>query len=96
MLGNGVMSGTIVAIALTLLIELTSARRRRLRVDLDFASLPEIDAFLRELAMSIGWNESSTERLRSAGEETLSSLLISGEDLRGREHAAPDHRRQPW
>ena len=83
MLGNGVMSGTIVAIALTLLIELTSARRRRLQVDLDFASLPEIDAFLRELATSIGWNESSTERLRSAGEETLSSLLISGEDSEG-------------
>ena len=83
LLGNGVMSGTLVAIVLTLVIELTNARRRRLKIPLDFGALPEIDAFLRELAASIGWNEASTERLRSAGEEALSSLLLSGDDSEG-------------
>lgn len=42
--------------------------------------LPKIDAFLKEVAAGIGWNKTSTMRLRSAGEETLSSLLQPGND----------------
>ena len=34
-----------------------------------------IDEFLARLATRLGWNEASTLRLRSAGEETLASLL---------------------
>ena len=56
-------------------VALGSSRRRRLSVELDISALPKIDEFLREFASKIGWNETSTERLRSAGEETLSSLL---------------------
>ena len=42
-------------------------------------SLPSIDAFLRQFGDRAGWNAPSVERLRSAGEETLSSI-VQGED----------------
>ena len=72
---SGMTVGAFTAIALTLFMELTNPRRRRMEVELDFKSLPKIDKFLRELASRINWNDASSERLRSAGEETLSSLL---------------------
>ena len=75
LLGNGITIGTATALALTAFLELTSPRRRRLEVRLDMADLPRIDAFLQEVAAKIGWDAAATERLRSAGEETLSSLL---------------------
>ena len=75
LLNNGVTTGSVCVILLTLLMEFTSKRRRRLNVAMNFSSLPRIDAFLQEFATSAGWNEASTDRLRSAGEETLSSLL---------------------
>ena len=86
-LGNGTMVGTIVAIVLTLFVQFTSARRKRLEAELDFSALPEIDAFIRELAARTGWNDASTQRLRSAGEETLSSLL-QPDDVAGDSGAA--------
>ncbi len=79
-LGNGLTVGVLAAILLTLFIELTSPRHTRLESTLEMSALPKIDAFLRQLASRIGWNEASTERLRAAGEETLSSLLQSGGD----------------
>ena len=77
-LGNGMTPGVLAAIVMTSFMELTSPRRRRLEVGLDISVVPKIDAFLRELASEMGWNDASTERLRAAGEETLSSLLQSG------------------
>ncbi len=73
--GNGMTTGALCAILLTLFLELTSSRRRRVSVSLEFDSFPKIDEFLREFANRIGWNEASADRLRSAGEETLASLL---------------------
>ena len=78
-LDSGMTVGALVAILMTVFLELTSPRRRRLETELDFSALPEIDAFLRGLASKLGWNEASTQRLRSAGEETLSSLLQPGD-----------------
>ena len=75
LLSSGMTVGAFTAIVLTLFMELTSPRRRRIEVELAFSSLPKIDEFLREIASGIHWNDASTERLRSAGEETLSSLL---------------------
>ena len=76
-LGNGMTVGILAAILMTLFIELTSPRHTRLETTLDISALPKIDAFLRRLASRIRWNDASTERLRAAGEETLSSLLQS-------------------
>ena len=78
LLGNGITIGTATAIALTAFLEWSSARRRRLEVRLDIADLPRIDSFLREVAARTGWDAAATGRLRSAGEETLASLLQPG------------------
>ncbi len=80
LLGNGMTAGGMAAIALTAFMELTAPRRRRLEVELAAASLPEIDAFLEERASRAGWGETSTGRLRSAGEETLAILLQQAEE----------------
>ena len=81
LLSNGVTTGSVCVILLTLLMEYTSRRRRRLNVAMNLSSLPRIDSFLQEFATSAGWNEASISRLRSAGEETLSSLLAQDEEL---------------
>ena len=83
LLGNGVTIGAITAIGMTLLIEAMSTRRSRLEATLDTASIPLIDEFLVRLASRLRWNEASTLRLRSAGEETLASLLSQGDDTDG-------------
>ena len=75
LLGNGITAGAATAIGLTVFLNLTKPRRRRLEARLHVADLPAVDAFLQAVAVSITWNESSTERLRSAGEETVASLL---------------------
>ncbi|MYD51523.1 MAG: hypothetical protein F4W93_08570 [Dehalococcoidia bacterium] len=75
LLGNGITIGAATAIALTAFLELTGPRGKRLETSLDTSNLPQIDAFLQELAGKMGWDSASTDRLRSAGEETLSSLL---------------------
>ena len=85
LLGNGVTIGAIVAIGMTLLIEAMSIRSQRLEVTLDTASVPVIDEFLARLASRLGWDEASALRLRSAGEETLASLLSQDDDAEGSE-----------
>ena len=75
LLGNGVTMGGLMAIALTLFMEFTDSRPRRLATRLDFAELPRIDAFLQDVAGRMGWDEPGAARLRSAGEEAISSLL---------------------
>ena len=80
LLGDGLTMGTITAVLLTVFIEVSSPRRRRLELELHMNALPEIDEFLETLATSIGWDEASTSRLRFVGEESLSSLLKMNED----------------
>ena len=80
LLSNGMTTGSVCVILLTLLMEFTSRRRRRLNVAMNLSSLPRIDSFLQGFATSVGWNEASINRLRSAGEETLSSLLSQDEE----------------
>lgn len=76
LLDNGVVMGAATAVALTLFIDATKPLgQARLEVDLSLASLPEIDEFLRETGAKMGWNDASVRRLRSAGEETLISLV---------------------
>ena len=75
LLGNGITIGAAVAIALTVLLDITGPKRKRLAVRLDNADLPKIDAFLQEVAAMLKWQEDAVSRLRSAGEETLASML---------------------
>ena len=83
LLGNGMTSGGLTAIFLTLLFEAMGARRRRIETLLDTNALPKIDEFLREFATRRGWNEHTTGRICSAGEEALLSLV-------GRQEAGRD------
>ena len=78
LLGSGLTTGSLVAIVLTLILGFTSHRPRRLDVNFDRSAFSDIDAFLHEFACDAGWNEGSVSRLRSVGEETLSSLLTQG------------------
>ena len=81
LLGNGMTAGAIVAVLMMLFMEATTRRNRRLTVPLQNESLSEIDRFLRQFAQRARWNESSTERLASAGEETLAVLLQEHVDV---------------
>ena len=81
LLGNGVTIGAVVAIGMTFLLEAFSTRSSRLEVTLEMDSLPAIDEFLAGLASRLSWNESSALRLRSAGEETLASLLTQEREV---------------
>ena len=73
--GNPIVSGLVVAVLLTAFIEFSSRRGKRLEVALDDSALPAIDAFLVDVAAGMRWNESSSIRLRSAGEEAVASLM---------------------
>ncbi|MDE2868072.1 MAG: hypothetical protein OXR64_11515 [Chloroflexota bacterium] len=75
LLGNGITAGAATAIGLTAFLNLTKPKRQRLVARLEISDLPRIDAFLQAVAVSMKWSDTSTERLRSAGEETVSSLL---------------------
>ena len=74
LLGNGMTAGGLAAIALTLFMELTGPRSRRIETALDVGALPEVIGFLREFASRRSWGEDAVQRLCSAGEETLLSL----------------------
>ncbi len=80
LLGNGMTAGAIVAILMMIFMELTSQRRKRLVVDLDVASLPKIDEFLRGYVSKAGWDTAAKDRLSAAGEETLAVLLQGNEE----------------
>ena len=75
LLGNGMTAGGLTAIALTLFMELTGPRSRRIETALSVEALPEVTAFLREFASRWSWSEGAVQRLCSAGEETLLSLV---------------------
>ena len=74
-LANGLTAGALAAVAMNTFLEITGGRTRRLRVELDFASLPRIDDFLRDVASRQGWDSESQQRLSFVGEETLAILL---------------------
>ena len=81
LIDNGMLAGALVAVLMTRFVELTTrGRRARLAVDLHPSAVNEVDDFLRSFGAGIGWDDTSTQRLRSAGEETLASLLQQDDD----------------
>ena len=75
LLSNGMTTGSVCVIALTALTEMASSRGRRLNVNLSMSALTPLDDFLHTFATKSGWNSESAARLRSVGEETLTSLM---------------------
>ena len=72
-------AGGLVAILLTLFLELTAPRRRRIQVDFNAKALPKIREFLLSFASRNGWDDDMTYRLDAAAEETLLTLLQQDE-----------------
>ena len=85
LLQNGMTAGGLVAILMTLFMELTAPRRRRIEVETDLSDLPKIREFLGPFASRNGWDTAMAERLDAAGEETLLSLIGQDEDGEPRE-----------
>ncbi|MCY3692894.1 MAG: hypothetical protein OXI54_09945 [Chloroflexota bacterium] len=77
--GNSVV-GILSALLMSLVVDFTISRRRRLNTELDQAAAPTIDEFLRRVGTDLGWSDASVERLCAAGEETLSSMLELRDD----------------
>ena len=74
LLDSGLLMGALLAILLTVFVELIRPRAKRLQARLDMSALPAVDEFLTSIASAAGWNNASRERLRAAGEEALASL----------------------
>lgn len=81
LLGNGMTSGAIVAILLTLFMELTRPRRRRLQLALDGEAPGPVDELLRRFASANRWDDAATARLTASGEETLAILLQEEDEV---------------
>ncbi len=79
-LGNGMTAGGLTAIGLTAFLESTRPRRRRLEAEVNSAAAARIGAFLRAQAARAKWGEEAAERLFSAGEEALLSLVSGDEE----------------
>ena len=78
LLANGITVGGLVAILLTLFLEVTAPRVSRLEVESDVSVLPRIQEFIGEFAARSGWDSKMVFRLEAASEETL--LMLVGED----------------
>ncbi len=80
LLSNGMTSGGLAAILMTLFLEVSRPRAQRVRTALNTDAYPKIDTFLTKFAASRGWGEAMTDRLRAVGEETLLTLIRPGEE----------------
>ena len=85
LLNNGMTAGGLVAIVLTVFIELTHPRAKRIEVDLDASNLPKIMEFLRQFAAHHNWSERMVDRLLFVSEELLMSII---EDRKVEQHVA--------
>ena len=75
LMNNGMTAGGLVAIIMTLFMEMTEPRAARMKAALDTSSLPELREFLGEFASGGGWDEAMAHRLGAVCEETLQALL---------------------
>ena len=87
LLSNGMTSGGLAAIFMTLFLEMTESRRSRMEAELDLSALPKIREFLRSFASRGGWDGGMVARLDAVAEEALLSLIKSDEGREG-----PDRR----
>ena len=78
LLGNGMAAGTLVAVLMTVFIEMAGPRRRRMRVPLDADALARLNEFLGAFAERERWDPASAARLSAAGEEALAILEQHG------------------
>lgn len=75
MLENGMTAGGLSAVLMTLFVELTAPRRRRLEAEFNVSALPAIQKFLESFARHRGFGSAMANRMQAASEETLLTLL---------------------
>ncbi|MDE0304693.1 MAG: hypothetical protein OXI87_07400 [Albidovulum sp.] len=83
-LQNGMLTGGVAAIVLTIFVELAKPRHRRIEAELDLSALRDIQEFISEFASQRGWGAQMESRLKAVCEETLLTLLQqaeSGKDI---------------
>ena len=85
-LENGMTTGGLTAIALTLFTELAGSRRKRFRSGLSVSELPRIRKFLSEFADRNSWGPAMQQRLDAVAEETLLTLLDDWESAEDFDH----------
>ena len=68
---NGMVGGGLVAILLTLVSEFAFKTRKRMVVDLDIGSLPEINSFVKKFSTTHSWSDDFTIQVEGAAEEAL-------------------------
>ncbi len=84
LLQNGMTAGGLVAILMTLFVEMTKPRRSRTEAELALSALPRIREFLGAFAFRSGWDAAMANRIDAAGEEVLLTLIR--QDEAGEEH----------
>ena len=72
---NGLTSGGLAAILMSLVMGMTKRRRSRTEFQCDVSALPELGEFLRAFATRGGWGDATAERLEAVGEEALLTLI---------------------
>ncbi len=85
LLQNGMTAGGLVAILMTLFVELTAPRPSRVEVEFGLEALPKIREFLADFASRGGWEKAMADRLDAVGEETLLTLMRQDEEDAGGE-----------
>ena len=78
-LQNGMTAGGLVALLLTLFVELAKPRPKKTELPFAASGLPELRRFLAEFAARSGWDERMMDRLDTVGEETVLTLLLQEE-----------------
>lgn len=79
LLENGMTAGAMVALVMVLFIELTSRRRKRLRLEAGAAGFTQLRDFLDDFARDSKWSDDAAQRLTLVGEEALTGLLAESE-----------------
>ena len=97
LLGNGMASGGLAALAMTAFLELTGGRRQRLETRLGVEALPKINEMIDAMALRRRWDEATVHRMRLVAEETLGTLMEQephgeGDSRRLRVAVRPDGR----
>ncbi|MDE2757354.1 MAG: hypothetical protein OXI92_12485 [Acidobacteriota bacterium] len=85
LLQNGMTAGGLAAILMTMFLELTQPRRRRMETECHLSALPRIQEFLKTFAADNGWAQAMRNRLDAAVEETLATLFHRGDSEEKRE-----------
>ena len=80
LLQDGMMAGGLVAMCLSLFLELGKSRSRRIEVAADVSALPKVVAFLNESGHRFGWSAPTMDKIHAAAEETLLTILQIGEE----------------